>query len=80
MDSLALIFSSRAHIGGETGLTLWAPFFDRPTVAVYSYWSTAGGKHFPMDCRPMPFGAAVEHAMLKGNPDEVAEKLKKVLC
>ncbi len=79
MDSLALIRDGAAHIGGETGLTLWAPFFDRPTVAIYSYWSTTGGS-FPMDCRPMPFGAPVEHAMLKGSFDTVAEKLKKVLC
>lgn len=79
MDSLALIYTASAHIGGETGLSLWASMFNVPTVAVYSYWHPTSG-HFPMDCRPIPFKAPVEHALLGGRPEAVIEALRKVAC
>jgi ADP-heptose:LPS heptosyltransferase len=75
MDSLALISMAEAHIGGETGTTLWAPIFNIPTLGVYTHWGDTGG-HFPMDCRPMPFEKQVRHLPLNGNPTTVNKSLE----
>ena len=79
MDSLALIRLGATHVGGETGMTLWASMFRRPTVAVYARWSSSSGK-YPMDCRPLSFGAPVVHAQLSGDAAGVAEKVKQLAC
>jgi hypothetical protein len=79
MDSMAIMSLSSAHLGGETGLTLWSAMFKRPTLAAYSYWSSTMG-HFPMDCRPISLGAPVEHVPLGGNIKYVLEKAEKVFC
>lgn len=79
MDSMALMSMSTAHLGGETGLTLWSAMFRRPTLAAYSYWSPTSG-HFPMDCRPIPMGAPVEHVPLGGNIKYALEKAEKMMC
>jgi ADP-heptose:LPS heptosyltransferase len=78
MDSMALISMAEAHIGGETGTTLWAPIFNVPTIGVYLHWGDTGG-HFPMDCRPMPFGSQVRHMSLNGSPDTVNKSLSLLL-
>jgi hypothetical protein len=79
MDSLAVLSMSAAHLGGETGLTLWSAMFRRPTLAAYSRWGTTTS-HFPMDCRPIPMGAPVEHVPLGGDAKHVLAKAEKMLC
>jgi hypothetical protein len=74
MDSLALLYLAQVHAGGETGLSLWAAVFKRPTVAIYATWSDTGG-HFPMDCRPLSCGAPVEWAPIGKEPEKTVDQV-----
>ena len=78
MDSMALISMATAHVGGETGTTLWAPIFNIPTAAAYLHWGDTGG-HFPMDCRPMQFEKPVRHIPLNGSIAIGAAVVRKLL-
>jgi hypothetical protein len=60
MDSLALMKKGYAHVGGETGLTLWAGLLHVPTLALYSSCSAS----LP-EVRPIGFKAEVRVASLK---------------
>lgn len=57
-ETFALITHARAHIGGETGLTLWAPVQRTPTLALYH--DTARYPAGRWWHRPITFGAPVE--------------------
>jgi hypothetical protein len=63
MTNLALVRSSKAHIGGETGLTLWAAILGVPIMAVYKFWGIMNR----MDYRPIPFGAPIEPCKLSAD-------------
>lgn len=60
MTNLALAGSAHVHIGGETGLTLWAAILGVPIAAVYKFWGIMNR----MDYRPIPFGAPIEPCKL----------------
>ena len=55
LSSLAVIFQSRLFVGGETGLTLWAPLLNTPTVGVMNHAAAS----FRYDTAPLSFGAPV---------------------
>jgi hypothetical protein len=74
MYSMALVSNACVHVGGQTGLTLWSAIFGVPTVAAYKHWGIMDHK----DTRPIPFGAPVEPADLRGPPDAVARKVEKL--
>lgn len=73
MDTLAVVSKATVHVGGETGVTIWAPIFKVPTVAVYSRWSDWGNDY--LDVRPISFGQPVVHAKLRGEPAAVARSI-----
>jgi hypothetical protein len=73
MDTLAVVSKATAHVGGETGVTIWAPIFKIPTVAVYRQWEGWEREH--LDVRPISFGAPVAHAQLLGEPAEVVRRI-----
>jgi len=73
METLAIISKAAAHVGGETGTTIWAPIFKIPTVAVYQQWDSWETKH--LDVRPISFGAPVVHAQLSGDPAAVTRRI-----
>lgn len=75
MISLIAISKACVHIGGETGLTLWAPILGIPTVAVYKFW----GSMNHMDSRPIPFGSPVEYCQLNGSTDAVVSKVEELM-
>jgi len=68
MDSLALINQACLHLGGETGLTLWAGILKTPLVALYRNWSLSG----KLDFRPISFGAPVLYYSLDGTGEEAS--------
>jgi hypothetical protein len=70
MDTLAIVNRATVHVGGESGVTIWAPIFKRPTVAVYKAWTAWERKY--EDVRPITFGAPVVPAQLGGVPNHVA--------
>jgi len=74
MYSMALVSNACVHVGGQTGLTLWSAIFGVPTVAAYKHWGIMDHR----DARPIPFGAPVEPADLRGPPDAVAQKVEKL--
>lgn len=73
METLAIISKATVHVGGETGMTIWAPIFKIPTIAVYRQWDGWEAEH--LDVRPIPFGAPVVHAQLLGDPATVARRI-----
>jgi hypothetical protein len=70
MESLAIISRSSVHVGGATGLTLWAPIFQISTLACYIGWSAHPGKK--TDTRPLSFGAPVVFSLLDGDVKTMA--------
>jgi len=74
-DHLALIKGAAVHIGAETGMTLWAAIVGTPVVAAYKFWGIMNH----MDTRPIPFGAPVVHADIKGPPEAVAAKAEALM-
>jgi len=69
METLAIVSQAAVHVGGETGVTIWAPIFGVPTVAVYRTWS--GWENDFQDVRPISFGSPVVPAKLGGLPSDV---------
>jgi len=71
--SLAMISQAKVHVGGETGLTLWAGVCGVPVLATYGRWISAKDKAGrPADFRPIPVSAPVIYAPLNGPAPEVA--------
>lgn len=70
MESLAVLSLSSLHVGGQTGLTLWASLFKVPVIATYREWSWNLRKG--TESRPIAFGAPVIYAPLAGAADDVA--------
>ena len=68
MLSLATIAHAQLHVGGETGLTLWAGVFGVPVVAAYGRWGQHRDKARKLaDFRPIPFSKPVIYAPLNGS-------------
>lgn len=55
MESLALIEAASLFVGGETGLTLWAPILGTPTYGLFA----AQSSNFMFDTAPISFGEPV---------------------
>jgi hypothetical protein len=77
MESLAVISMAQAHVGGETGTSLWAPIFGTPIVAVYKAWDeyVKGWT----DTRPMSFGSPVIRCPLNSAPGDVVKYVELAL-
>ena len=76
LESLAVVYRSAAHVGGATGLTLWAPIFRVPTLAAYAHWELrANGS---TDTRPISFGAPVIWTPLNGDPAGLVEETRNI--
>jgi hypothetical protein len=74
MESLAVISKARAHLGGETGTTLWAPILGVPTLALYRQWGIYRCTPFGvLDVRPNSFGRPVVWGRLGGPVEEIAK-------
>jgi len=71
MESLAAMSLAKAHIGGETGTTLWAPIFGVPTLALYRCWFLPGAR---LDVCPISFGKPVVWGRLGSDAREIEEK------
>jgi len=70
MESLAVISMAGAYAGGATGMTIWAPLFGIPALALYRSWSP----HSPgIDVRPRSFGGPVVRGNLGADTGETAE-------
>ena len=74
MASLGVVAQSQMHVGGETGLTLWAGVCDVPVLATYGRWGSFrdSGKKLA-DFRPIPFSKPVVHAPLNGSVIAIAK-------
>lgn len=75
LGSLGLISLAGTHVGGETGLPLWAGIFKVPVVFASRKWGPYKDKRATYDFRPIDFGAPVVHAQLEGDPEEVAARI-----
>jgi hypothetical protein len=75
MDVLALIQMSRLFVGGETGLTLWAPILQTPTYGLISEYALS----LPNDTAPISFGAPVDIQALENEPEAHAERIKALV-
>lgn len=74
MESLAVISMAQAHVGGETGTTIWAPIFGVPTLALYHRWGIHNRTTFGViDVRPNSFGRPVIWGRLGGAVEEIAK-------
>lgn len=71
MHALAMISLSGLHVGGETGLTLWAPMMQVPTYALYHRPQRGPGA----DTMPIPFGASVSCGLLHFDPNKLVERI-----
>lgn len=74
MNSLAAISYSSLFIGGETGLTLWAPIFQIPTMGLYSADLLARAINqisygYLMDTAPISFGSPVIVYSIEHTPE-----------
>lgn len=69
---MSLEFMRRAvwHVGGETGLTLWSPMLNVPTMALYRTWQRRPDN---LETRPMTFGKPVVWIPLTESPEVVAD-------
>ncbi|MNT11698.1 hypothetical protein D3C72_1465920 [compost metagenome] len=68
MVSLALMSLASCFVGGETGLTLWAPILKIPTVGLMS----REHKGYLMDTAPLSFGAPVNCFPLEDEANLIA--------
>jgi hypothetical protein len=59
-----------AHVGGETGFSLWAGMVQVPLLAVYRKWDD---KSY-VDWRPLSLGKPVVWCPLSSSPMEAAAK------
>jgi len=77
MESLAVISMAQAHVGGETGTSLWAPILNTPVVAVYKAWDeyVKGWT----DTRPLSFGKPVIRFPLNSNPGDAVKYVEMAL-
>lgn len=74
MASLEFMRRAAWHVGGETGLTLWAPMLNVPTAALYRTWQRRADH---LETRPMTFGKPVVWVPLVENVDVVADLIVK---
>jgi hypothetical protein len=64
MTALAIIKQATVFVGGETGLTIWAPIVQTATVAAYAKWDEWNNHR--LDVRPVSFGKPVFHSLVNG--------------
>lgn len=76
METLAIVSRATAHVGGETGVTIWAPIFKVPTLALYKKWR--GWEKNYLDVRPISFGAPVMPAALCVAPTVVTQQMSRL--
>jgi hypothetical protein len=80
LESVAAASLGRCHVGGTTGLTLWASIVQAPVVAAYRHWDRAWDKDAArgMDVRPGCFGAALTRVSLECPVDEAADAVRQI--
>lgn len=76
MESMAVMFMARVHVGGMTGLTLWSAIFRVPTLAVYPVWQEHRNRG--TDARPISFGAPVVWGLLGGDLDKLTGQTQEL--
>ena len=74
MEALAAVSLAGLHVGGETGLTLWAGLFSTPLLAVYRFPIRTG----LTDTRPLAFKAPVGFGPVSGEPRPIARLAHRI--
>ncbi len=80
MLSMAAIAQGQLHVGGETGLTLWAGVCGVPVLAAYGRWDSRRDKGRKLaDFRPIPFSKPVVLAPLNSSVHTIAQSAASML-